>query len=124
MTLSTIPDGHLYGQVAEVIPNQLYFASFEDIPKDDQQRQYMRVADYVHYDSFYDDFGPLNLSVLYRFCEEVNRILKVGIGVKLPYPKISLFDEFSASRAGSDTQYGFAYRWFDFAQAQYHFAHF
>lgn len=28
--------------------------------------------------SFYADFGPLNLAMLYRFCVKVNKKLKVG----------------------------------------------
>lgn len=76
MTLTVNIGGRLYGQAAEVIPGQLYFASFEEIPKDDQYRIHVRVADYVHYDAFYDDFGPLNLSVLYRFCEALDALLK------------------------------------------------
>ena len=27
--------------------------------------------------SFYNDFGPLNLAMLYRYCQKVNRKLKV-----------------------------------------------
>lgn len=77
MTLTVNIGGRLCGQTAEVISGQLYFASFEEIPKDDQYRIHVRVSDYVHYDAFYDDFGPLNLSVLYRFCEALDALLKV-----------------------------------------------
>lgn len=65
--------------IAQIIPNRLYFASFETRPRDDIQTAYYWLNDDedIHYDAFYDDFGPLNLSVLYRFCQSVNKLLKV-----------------------------------------------
>lgn len=33
----------------------------------------------VHYEPFYSDFGPLNLSVLYRFSEYVHGIIMVSV---------------------------------------------
>ena len=33
--------------------------------------------------SFYADFGPLNLSMLYRYCCKLNKKLKVSIDLKL-----------------------------------------
>lgn len=63
--------------IAQIIPNKLYFASYEQLPqKDTKDTVYLSLEDYVHYDAFYDDFGPYNLAVLYRFCEVLTSYLK------------------------------------------------
>ncbi|MFH4975228.1 hypothetical protein AB6A40_001937 [Gnathostoma spinigerum] len=77
-----IPNIRLYGLVSEIIPDRLYFCSTYDRPKSDSATWYYFVDDDVHYDSFYSDFGPLNLSVLYRFCKKLNERLKVFSGKK------------------------------------------
>ncbi|KAI1727559.1 putative tyrosine-protein phosphatase cdc-14 [Ditylenchus destructor] len=61
--------------VACMIENRLYFAVYDSTPKSDQDTVYISVEDSTHYDQFYDDFGPLNLSVLYRFCESLNNLI-------------------------------------------------
>ncbi|VDM38647.1 unnamed protein product [Toxocara canis] len=75
-------NGRLCGRLAEIISNQLYFCSFYDRPKSDASTSYYYVDDDVHYDSFYSDFGPLNLSVLYRFCIKLDEKLKSLAGKK------------------------------------------
>lgn len=70
------------GRMAEIVPDQLFFCSFFERPKSDQQTWYYYVDDEVHYDSFYSDFGPLNLSVLYRFCVKLDERLKALEGKK------------------------------------------
>lgn len=72
-------NGRICGRLAEIIPEQLYFCSFYDRPKSDASTSYYYVDDDVHYDSFYSDFGPLNLSVLYRFCVKLDEKLKVTL---------------------------------------------
>ena len=37
------------------------------------------VDDEFVYESFYADFGPLNLAMLFRYCMKVNKKLKVRI---------------------------------------------
>uniref|UniRef100_A0A915BHG0 protein-tyrosine-phosphatase n=3 Tax=Parascaris TaxID=6254 RepID=A0A915BHG0_PARUN len=75
-------NGRICGRLAEIIPEQLYFCSFYDRPKSDASTSYYYVDDDVHYDSFYSDFGPLNLSVLYRFCVKLDEKLKALSGKK------------------------------------------
>ncbi|KHN75899.1 putative tyrosine-protein phosphatase cdc-14 [Toxocara canis] len=75
-------NGRLCGRLAEIISDQLYFCSFYDRPKSDASTSYYYVDDDVHYDSFYSDFGPLNLSVLYRFCIKLDEKLKSLAGKK------------------------------------------
>lgn len=77
------PSGKLCGRVADIINDRLYLCSFYDHPKSDNQTWYYCVDDDVHYDSFYCDFGPLNLSVLYRFCVKLNERLKALEGKKI-----------------------------------------
>ncbi|KAF7638559.1 hypothetical protein Mgra_00001937 [Meloidogyne graminicola] len=60
--------------VAQIIPGRLYFTSYGfncNIPNDDLKSQYIDIED-----GFYDDFGPVNLSVLYRFCKYLNLLLE------------------------------------------------
>ncbi|KAJ1355483.1 hypothetical protein KIN20_012918 [Parelaphostrongylus tenuis] len=62
-----IQSGALYGNLVELLPKQLYFASFTVPPrKSDPNVRYIDLDSRVHYEPFYGDFGPLNLSVLYR----------------------------------------------------------
>jgi cell division cycle 14 len=72
----TIDCTHLCGRIAQIIPQRLYFASFENAPSNNEQTLYLAVADYVHYDAFYEDFGPLNLAVLYNFCKILHGVLQ------------------------------------------------
>lgn len=71
-----LPVGKLCGRVAEVISNRLYLCSFYNHPESDSKTWYYCVDNDVHYDSFNCDFGPLNLSVLYRFCMKLKEKLK------------------------------------------------
>lgn len=74
-----IPNGNLEGRVAEIIPKKLYFCALRNRPTADPRTHYYFVDDEVHYDSFYSDFGPLNLSVLYRFCQNLSEKLEVRL---------------------------------------------
>ncbi|TMS34660.1 hypothetical protein L596_002204 [Steinernema carpocapsae] len=64
---------HLYGNLAVIIPNKLYFASYHDAPEDEDDTYYLYIDEDVHYDPFYTDFGPLNQSVIYRFSLMLNK---------------------------------------------------
>ncbi|KAE9413123.1 hypothetical protein Angca_005424 [Angiostrongylus cantonensis] len=62
-----IQSGALHGNLVELLPKQLYFASFTVPPqKTEPHVRYVDLDSRVHYEPFYGDFGPLNLSVLYR----------------------------------------------------------
>uniref|UniRef100_A0A8R1TKP8 protein-tyrosine-phosphatase n=1 Tax=Onchocerca volvulus TaxID=6282 RepID=A0A8R1TKP8_ONCVO len=77
-----IPNSNLHGRVAEIIPKKLFFCAFRNPPKSTRAIDYYYVDDEVHYDSFYSDFGPLNLSVLYRFCQNLTERLEELDGEK------------------------------------------
>lgn len=68
--------GLLFGKVAEILPNQLYFASFSTTPTSDASVRYLCIDDKVHYDPFYHDFGPVNLSVLHRFTQHIHALVE------------------------------------------------
>eukprot|EP00911_Craspedida_sp_UC1_P002270 UC1_evm2s1722 len=63
-------------QVSRIIPGRLSFASLRRAPASTPTTVYFCVDDELVYDNFYADFGPLNLSKLYRFCEKLNALLR------------------------------------------------
>ncbi|XP_066912800.1 dual specificity protein phosphatase CDC14A-like [Clytia hemisphaerica] len=64
------------GNACEYIPGRFYFASLRSKPKSNASTHYFCIDDDLVYENFYADFGPLNLSMLYRYCQKVNRKLK------------------------------------------------
>lgn len=78
MTLISKIKGPFHGQPVALIPNKLYFACYEEryFPTNDEHCVYIPINEYVHYDAFYDDFGPYNLAVLYRFVKALDALLK------------------------------------------------
>jgi protein-tyrosine phosphatase len=63
---------------SEYIPDRLYFVTLKTSikPKSTANTHYFCIDDELIYENFYADFGPLNLSLLYRFCTKLNRKLK------------------------------------------------
>ena len=53
---------------SEYIPDRLYFVTLKTSikPKSTANTHYFCVDDELVYENFYADFGPLNLSLLYR----------------------------------------------------------
>lgn len=45
-------------------------------PKSTPNTHYFSIDDELVYENFYDDFGPLNLAMLYHYCQKVNKKLK------------------------------------------------
>ncbi|CAJ0960255.1 unnamed protein product, partial [Mesorhabditis belari] len=66
----------LFGKIAPIVNDVLYFASFEQPPASNPEFRYILIDERVHYEPFYSDFGPLNLSVLYRFCKFIHSLLE------------------------------------------------
>jgi hypothetical protein len=56
---------------------RLYFATLRSKPRNTTSCHYFCVDDEFIYENFYADFGPLNLAMLYRYCNKVNKKLKV-----------------------------------------------
>ena len=67
---------------SEYIPDRLYFVTLKTSvrPKSTPNTHYFSVDEELVYDNFYSDFGPLNLSLLYRYCSKLNKKLRYEIG--------------------------------------------
>ncbi|KAF6032959.1 CDC14A [Bugula neritina] len=61
---------------SEIVRDRFYFAVLRTKPKSTINTHYFSIDDELVYENFYADFGPLNLSHLYRYCCKVNKKLK------------------------------------------------
>ena len=63
---------------SEYIPDRLYFVTLKSAirPKSTPNTHYFSIDDELIYENFYADFGPLNLSLLYRYCIKLNKKLR------------------------------------------------
>lgn len=67
----------------ELLPDQLYFGCFPNPDAIDQTDKSIKKTCFVsvnnkfHYEPFYEDFGPWNLSVLYRICVQIDKLLEI-----------------------------------------------
>ncbi|XP_067460960.1 dual specificity protein phosphatase CDC14AB-like [Thunnus thynnus] len=61
---------------SEFIKDRLYFTTLRVKPKNTANTHYFSTDEEFIYDSFYADFGPLNLAMLYRYCCKLNKKLK------------------------------------------------
>ncbi|XP_059199947.1 dual specificity protein phosphatase CDC14AB-like [Centropristis striata] len=61
---------------SEFIKDRLYFVTLRVKPKNTANTHYFSMDEEFIYESFYADFGPLNLAMLYRYCSKVNKKLK------------------------------------------------
>jgi len=64
------PEGYL-----EIVPNRLYWAAVQAIPKNNNSYHYFSIDQELVYEPFFADFGPLNLSCTYRYCKLLKAIL-------------------------------------------------
>ncbi|XP_029930165.1 dual specificity protein phosphatase CDC14AB-like isoform X2 [Myripristis murdjan] len=61
---------------SEFIKDRLYFTTLRVKPKNTANTHYFSTDDEFIYESFYADFGPLNLAMLYRYCCKLSKKLK------------------------------------------------
>ncbi|XP_030259415.1 dual specificity protein phosphatase CDC14AB-like [Sparus aurata] len=61
---------------SEFIKDRLYFASLRVKPKNTANTHYFSTDEEFTYESFYADFGPFSLAMLYRYCCKLNKKLK------------------------------------------------
>ena len=79
---SLIMEGEAHSDVlvcaSEYIPDRLYFVTLKSAirPKSTPNTHYFSIDDELIYENFYADFGPLNLSLLYRYCVKLNKKLR------------------------------------------------
>ncbi|CRL04626.1 CLUMA_CG017694, isoform A [Clunio marinus] len=64
----------------EIVPGQLVFVTFKkDLkPISNKHRTYIRVDNFLHYEGFYNDFGPYNICNLYHYCKYLNLELEAA----------------------------------------------
>jgi len=60
----------------EIIKDRFYFATLRCKPRSTSRTHYFNIDQELIYENFYSDFGPLNLSHVYRYCSKVNKKLK------------------------------------------------
>lgn len=61
---------------AEIIKDRLYFAALRTKPKNTASTHFFSSDEEFVYESFYADFGPLNLAMLYHYCTTLHKKLK------------------------------------------------
>lgn len=63
---------------AEYIKDRLYFVTLRTSgrPRSTANTHYFSIDEELVYENFYADFGPLNLAMLYRYCQKLNKKLK------------------------------------------------
>lgn len=61
---------------SEFIKDRLYFATLQIKPRSTANSHYFCIDDELQYESFFADFGPLNIANLYRYCCKLNKKLK------------------------------------------------
>jgi hypothetical protein len=69
-----------------IISDRLYFVTLRTTvkPKSTANTHYFSVDDELVYENFYADFGPLNLAMLHRYCQKLNKKLKVSFLLLVP----------------------------------------
>ncbi|XP_058444202.1 serine-rich adhesin for platelets isoform X1 [Malaya genurostris] len=63
---------------SEIVENRLYFVAFKKDfkPRGTSNTHYFTIDDELVYENFYNDFGPLNICMLYRYCHLLNEKLR------------------------------------------------
>mmetsp|Transcript_13353 Transcript_13353/g.35846 ORF Transcript_13353/g.35846 Transcript_13353/m.35846 type:complete len:469 (+) Transcript_13353:77-1483(+) len=56
-------------EAIEVIPERLYWVALHTAPKNTLKSHYFSIDDELLYEPFFADFGPLSLSLTYRYCK-------------------------------------------------------
>lgn len=64
--------------------DRLYMVVFktELVPLNTNTIHYFSIDDELVYESFFNDFGPLNICMLYRYCQKLNRKLTANLHSK------------------------------------------
>mmetsp|Transcript_147062 Transcript_147062/g.271396 ORF Transcript_147062/g.271396 Transcript_147062/m.271396 type:complete len:444 (-) Transcript_147062:129-1460(-) len=60
----------------EVMPDRLYWAALHTMPKNTAKSHYFSIDSELVYEPFFADFGPLNLSLTFRYCKMLEAKLK------------------------------------------------
>lgn len=71
-SLSTSSSESSVVAACEIIRDRFYFATLKCTPKSTTRTHYFTIENELTYENFYSDFGPLNLSHIYKYCQKVN----------------------------------------------------
>ena len=66
----------MLGNSVEIIPNKLYWISDKSPPRNQPNSYYFCVDNELVYQPFCSDFGPLNIGMIYKFCIELEKLVK------------------------------------------------
>lgn len=70
----------------EILEKQLYFAVLKGSKsirlKSSQEILFFSIDDELFYQNYYTDFGPLNLSCLFKYCCKLNKYLQYARNIK------------------------------------------
>lgn len=70
----------------EILEKQLYFAVLKGSKaiklKSNKDILFFSIDDELSYQNYYTDFGPLNLSCLYKYCCKLNKYLQYARNIK------------------------------------------
>jgi len=69
-------DARELADAIEVLPDRLYWVALHKMPKNTAKTHYFYIDDELVYEPFFADFGPLNLSMVYRYCRTVDSKIK------------------------------------------------
>ena len=61
---------------SEFVNDRLYFATLHFKPESTEDIQFFNIDDQLIYNNFNLDFGPLDLACLFRYCTELNAMMK------------------------------------------------
>ncbi|KAL4435803.1 hypothetical protein ABPG74_015771 [Tetrahymena malaccensis] len=76
MRASTSSQGDEPKNIIEIIQNRFFFISAQSPPKYDENSFYFCTDKDLYYEPFIKEFGPLNLSQIYRYVIHVDKVLK------------------------------------------------
>mmetsp|Transcript_70056 Transcript_70056/g.204968 ORF Transcript_70056/g.204968 Transcript_70056/m.204968 type:complete len:415 (-) Transcript_70056:231-1475(-) len=70
-------------EAIEFIPDRLYWVAVHTVPRNTQKSHYFCIDNELVYEPFFADFGPLNLSMVYRYCKMLEaKLLDPGLADK------------------------------------------
>ncbi|XP_053323584.1 dual specificity protein phosphatase CDC14B isoform X3 [Spea bombifrons] len=76
LSISDMNEKNDLPSTTEISKDRLYFAILCSKPKTSSNVHYFSIDDELVYENFYADFGPLNLAMLYRYCDKLNKKMK------------------------------------------------
>jgi len=74
---AAVGENDVLSRAVTLIPDRLFFATCRRKPSSTLSAHFFSVDDTFLYESYNQDFGPLNLAVLTKFCRKINRKLKL-----------------------------------------------